>query len=264
MNGCPNPSEWLLLVDGQVSEERGRQLRGHVEACRQCRSRLAAEEELLRRLAQPIAEPSPVSVERLMARLDQAPPVRRSPLGWVGAGALAAALATGVLLAPRGAPELQARGGEPSDAIGKRAGVQLRRVDDPSRAIEPGAAVPAEAAFFASYRNLEAVELYLAAFGLDASGEIHWLYPGFVDPDSDPFSVPLSPAEVPSALGESVRLESPAPGPMKVLLLVTRAPLRVSQIESLPSTRLTVGSLQARFPDASVEELPLILTRSSP
>ena len=100
-----------------------------------------------------------------------------------------------------------------------------------------------------------AAPAYLLAYALDARGEVHWLYPAFLDARSDPASVRLDASAVQRALPDSVILEDVPAGDLRFVFVVTRAPLRVSSVESIPPAARTPAALRARFPDARIDEL---------
>jgi hypothetical protein len=116
----------------------------------------------------------------------------------------------------------------------------------------------------ASFSNVDGAPAYLLAYALDARGEVHWLYPAWLDPRTDPRSVTLDAALVQRALPESVVLEDVAPGPLTFVLVTTRAPLRVSSIERAPSAARTPEAVRARWPEARVETFPVQLGPAPP
>jgi hypothetical protein len=101
---------------------------------------------------------------------------------------------------------------------------------------------------------------YLLLFAVDSGGQVHWLYPAHTDAAKDPEAVRLAYALEPTPLPESVALESPSRGPMRILSIVSRQALKVSAVDPLPPTKLTEEALRARWPDASVAATQVFVT----
>jgi hypothetical protein len=117
--------------------------------------------------------------------------------------------------------------------------------------------------FVASYSNIDTAAAHLLAFGIDARGEVHWLYPAFDDSRADPQAVRLEPLHVQQALPDSVVLEDVPVGPLRIVSIISRGPLHVSSVEGLPADERTLETLRARFPGARVGELLLRVEPSS-
>ncbi|MGA9524489.1 MAG: hypothetical protein WBV82_23740 [Myxococcaceae bacterium] len=268
---CAAPEELLMLHDGELRENRARELREHLGQCLFCQREWTQQQELLRAIAAPVEETSPLElrVAELMSRLPEHP-VRgrglrsRAVWGW-GLGALAAGfvLVFGVIDIGARYPDVpfHARGGGESETVSQRVGVSLYALEDPLRKLDPGANLHAQTGLMAAYRNLDARPVYLLLFGVDARGAVHWLQPGYTDPATNPSSVRLDSGTGQVPLPESVVLGDPEPGTLRVYSLVTREPLQVSDIESLPPGQLTAESLGRRWPNAAVTELLLKLSR---
>jgi hypothetical protein len=258
--GCPEREEWFRLVDGEATENRAAELRAHADACPRCAQELAQQRQMVSDLAAPV----PVSangVPAVMRRVRQAePPVRRSLWRWwaVTAGGLAAAAAAVLLLAP-GRPTdpgtFTARGNKVPWT--KKVGAEVFVLDPSPRRLEAGGALSPSTPIVASYHNVDTAVAFLMVFARDARGELHWAYPGFDDARADPVAVRLEPQQVRKLLPDSVMLDALPPGPAELITLISRQPLRVSQIEALPAAERQVTRLRARFADARIEGLPL-------
>lgn len=266
---CPEPAELLRLLDGEVTENRGAELRAHLAGCPRCAEEWAAQQRLVARLAAPIpGSPAPGSVEAVMRRLDApvpALPGRRWPR-WVAAGAgLAAAAALVLVLFPRGpvVPGAFTPRGGAAASWERKIAVELWAVETPPRRLETGAAVGPGTAYVASYRNLDASPAWLLAFAVDARGETHWLYPAFLYPGSDPGALRLEPGQRQEVLAETVVLEDLPAGPLRVVTLVAREQLRLSSVERLPPAERGLARLRARFPQARVVEQVLTVEPGS-
>jgi hypothetical protein len=277
---CPDREELAAWLDREVGQRRAEAIQHHVAVCSVCIARVAAIEQLIACLRAPAFAPSPGAVGDVLARLDTPAP-RRVPRTWL-AGAMATAAIALAALAIR--PSTGSGGGEsairmpdPGDGFQPRGGGSgglERHVDARLYAVAPpgaaspggprvaalaaGAAVRGDTAFTLGYRNLAADRaLWLLSFAVDASGEIHWLYPAYSRADEDPVAVRLSIASAEILMPDSVVLERPAAGRMRVMVLIAPAPLRVSAIEALAPPQLGRAELQRQFPDATISELPL-------
>lgn len=100
-----------------------------------------------------------------------------------------------------------------------------------------------------AYRN-QAPEGFdrLAAFVVDGSGEVHWLYPAYQEPGTDPVSIEIgrtdrTAAELPDRIVHAL-----APGPLAIYAVFTRAPLPVSRIEAIVRGWRGSGAWDARRP----------------
>jgi hypothetical protein len=267
---CPAPEELLRLLDGEITENRSSQLRSHLVDCRHCAQELEAQKQLTARLGAPIdGTPAPGAAQAILRRLDSAVASRPRPPAsrwWVlGAGGLAAAAAVALVALPRAARdpgEFRPRGA--TVARINRVGIELWALETAPRKLASGAPVAPSTAFVASYSNIDTAAAHLLAFGVDARGEVHWLYPAFDDSRADPPAVRLEPLHVQQALPDSVVLEDVPVGPLRVVSIISRGPLHVSSIEGLAAGERTLEPLRARFPDAQVSELLLRVEPPSP
>ncbi|MGC4119760.1 MAG: hypothetical protein QM765_35340 [Myxococcales bacterium] len=261
---CPSPEELFRWVDGDSGPARSAELGAHVQTCAACAAECERQRQVLARVAAPLpGAPSPGALDALMRRLDQAPSRAPEPqrlfaawrwvFGGLGAAAAATAVALLVLARPVGPPDgMQARGS--AVEWSRKVGVDLHVLERPLRKLTPGATLRPGTALTASYRNLDARDAYLLAFGIDAQGEIHWLYPAFTDPQTDPQAVALPPANLDTVLGDSVALDELPPGPLRLITLLADAPLHVSAIEGLPVASRSPEALRARWPQAALTE----------
>ncbi len=259
---CPPDEEWVRFVDGEVTANRAGELAAHTDDCRRCRRQVEELRALTKDIAAPIAEPDSEAVARVMREVRGAdgPAAARSarrPL-WVLAGAAGvAAVAAVLLLMARGEPEseFRARGGPSMDTIRRNIGLFVYADGQPLR---QDAEVRPEAAYQLGYTNLfqdPRDSVYLLLFAVDSAAEVHWLFPGFTDPESDPAAILLSRAASEVMLPDSVVLEAPPPGPMRVVAVLGDTPLSVSDIESLKPAQLRLPALQARWPQREMREI---------
>ncbi|MCP3142782.1 cupin domain-containing protein [Pyxidicoccus xibeiensis] len=270
---CPEPSVWLQLVDRQLPEEQAQALRAHARGCAHCQRGLRDTEALAARIAAPLepASSTDEAVARVLRRVRAGPAEQRARARWNrpwAGGAVAAALAAGLAVLflrpvpgpPHGEGTALARGTAAASSLGRSVGVTFHTPLTGTTPLAPGAVVPAEAGFGVRYRNVDARgPVFLLAFAQDARGEVHWLHPAHLHEDANEPSVQLEAAPEARTLEEVVVLEEPAPGPLRLVSVVTRAPLGVRDIESLAPEARTPEALRQRWPEASVESLSVVL-----
>lgn len=282
---CPEIHDWVLLCHGELSENQARAFRAHRGECRRCAERAEEAEQLLRDLAAPAPIPeggTARAVAQVMARIDDYERQRRVPnqpswKWWGGVGA-AAALALGIVSSQKLFRDLLTENtslpaptspGDEFAARGRPLGLGLRQQvgirfyalesraasDSTLRLLEPGARVHANTAYTVSYRDLGGVApAYLMALGVDSKNVVHWIYPAYTSPDQDPASVLLVPNTQEIPMPESVVLEAPARGPLRLFAILTRQPLRVGILEALRGDELQLSALRQRFPEADIRE----------
>jgi len=263
MNTCPSHGEWLSLIDGEATENRAVELRAHAAGCSRCTQELERQRELVRDVSAPVSvsDVSAEAVAAVMRRIEKAErPARR--FGWRGwtfaGGALAAAAVVALWILPSTGIDggiFSARGHRVPWT--QKVGVEVWAIESSPRKLEAGSVLAPATAMVASYHNVDAAAAYLLVFALDARGEIHWAYPGFEDAKTDPAAVRLEPLQMHKVLPDSVMLDDLPSGPLELVTVISREPLRVSRIESLPGPERSVASLHARFSTAHIESMSL-------
>lgn len=264
----PAIHEWARLLDGEVTANRAAQMEAHAAACNQCEREIARLTTLIGEIERPAVDVCQPEVSAIMARLDEgaAPqPIARS-LIW-SAAAVAAAAAALVIVALSGGGQKVSRT-EPGtfsprghsgtgDDLSRMVGFAFYSGADANAELGAGASISADSPLTATYRNLGERAVYALIFVVDSAGEIHWLYPAYTDPDSDPRSVELLPGQRAGQFGQTVVLDEPSPGPMRVFTVVSGAAHNVSSVENLAAGERTVDGIQNRFPDAAVSALAI-------
>jgi len=271
MTTCPPEDHWLELAVGGVLPPRAAELHAHRVTCAICDGTWASITELTSDLSAPprdIELDVDESVAALMDRITREDRAlsRARFLRWssAAAGGLAAAAAS-ILLVSRGGrgeqrAELQARGGADASGhtLGRQVGFRLLRIDDGGFVrLRQGDSVDRATTFTGTYRNIGDGAAHLLVFAVDARDAVHWLYPAFTDPSTDPRAVVIEASRTDVVLPTSVRLEAPAVGTMRVIALIAPQDHGVSEVEALAPTELSRDALARRFPEASVEELSL-------
>jgi hypothetical protein len=273
LDSCLTEEQILRLADGDVAPNQSAKLEEHLAQCARCRAARSRLDTTLRHLRAPFVEVDvKASVAALRAEIaaGRAPVDRgvgsRVPLV-AGTGAVLVAAAVMLVSLRSGSPSLDpgeytARGGVVAPSLARS--VSFSVYADSAR-IANGRSVSPAAVYGGSYRNFVGEPVYALVFAVDASGEVHWLYPSYDRPGGDPISLVLPPTNADGAdtvLPESVVLEAPAPGPLRVVTLLTRSPLSVSQIDSQPAHGLSSDALRSRWPEAVVRETDVVVTEA--
>jgi hypothetical protein len=261
---CPSPQEWLSLVDGEATENRATELRTHASDCSRCAHALEEQRQLMRDLAAPVPM-SADAVAAVMRQIENAKSTARrfGWRGWTLAGGAVAAAAAFLVVPATGTHEglFSARGHRVPWT--QKVGAEVWAIESSPRKLEAGSALSPGTAIVASYHNIDAAAAYLLVFAIDARGEIHWAYPGFEDAKTDPAAVRLEPLQMKKVLPDSVMLDDLPAGPVEFVTFISRDPLHVSRIESLPAPERSAANLRARFPAARIERLPLRMVAAS-
>jgi anti-sigma-K factor RskA len=150
--------------------------------------------------------------------------------------------------------QFTARGNASESSLSRDVGIQLYTFEQPLKPLEPGGKLRQRTALTAGLRNLAQETAHLLLFGVDANHVVHWIAPAFTDPDSDPPALTVHPSRSEQPLPSSVDFDDLAVGPLRVVALITKTPLHVSDIEKLTPNELT-GDLVARFPRAVVRQV---------
>jgi len=269
---CPQPEELSRMLDGELTENRSEALRTHAAGCRTCASELAAQQRLLASIAAPLPDATAAGgVAAVMARLDDADAASAGAEGggpraraWGALAMLGAAAAAVVLVATRPAPEADfvPRGSEVAWA--RKIGVELWALQEQPLRLVSGDRLSPGVAVVASYSNVDPAPGWMLAFAVDARGDVHWLYPAWLDAAADPLAVRLEGSVVQRALPDSVVLEAVPGGALRFVTLVTRTPLRVSDVEAVPLAERSAEALRRRWPGARIDELPVQYTSGPP
>jgi len=196
----------------------------HLHGCARCRAALAE----LRAITEALAtRPALAASDDAFVGAAVARTRPRTP--WLAAAAAVLALGLGAGELVRRPDEPRARGTEhgPARAVAEvlyvRRGVAER---------VQGAALRGGDAFAVRAGNARDVPVYLLAFVVDAAGAVHWLYPAWTDPASDPSALPLAPHSPEQVLPELVAPEGAAPGPLRIYAVTLPRPVTVRAVEA--------------------------------
>lgn len=261
---CPSEDELLCFVDVDLPPEGLKRIEQHLELCSHCAKKTIALTRLIEDVAAPVSGATldvAEHVASVMQRLDQ--PVRRSAKRglWAWAGGIAVAAAALLAFARLGhdhAPgELVARGGPGPASLSRNIGVQLYGQEQTLSALPNGAEISRRTALTARLRNLGREPAYLLLFAVDAAHEVHWIAPEYTSAGSNPEAVPIAPSLDERVLPSSAVFDDLAAGPLRVVAIISPAPLHVGDIEALPARELQTEALLSRFPGAEIRQFLL-------
>jgi ferric-dicitrate binding protein FerR (iron transport regulator) len=257
---CPGRDELAAWLDRELPERRAADVAEHVAACTVCTATVKRLERLVGELRAPaIPHADAARVARTMARLDEPAP-RRSRL-WIGGAALAMAAAAiaVVWIRPGHDGTFTARGGG-DRSLEREVGATVYTLASSARPLAPETEVAAETAFVVGFRDLpSAPAVWALAFAVDVRHDVHWLYPAYTARSDDPLAVPLVPGAGETLMPDAAVLDHVARGPMRIVVMIAPAQLRVSAIETLHGDELSLAALRARFPAAVISELRVVV-----
>jgi hypothetical protein len=266
----PTETDLLRFVDQDLSPEQLERLDDHVRSCSACAKEVAALRTLAGDIAVPAAGPPldvAAHVAGVMSRLDTPLTAQRPSRHRLFAGVLAAALAAAAAFALRKADdssELAARGALGTPSLAREVGVELYAQGRALTALPSGSRLGARTAFTAGLRNSGTATVHLLLFAIDAQSTVHWIAPGYTTAGEDPTSYPIAPSLVERPLPTAATFDDLAPGPLRVVAIVTREARRVSEIEALPAVELAQERLARRFTDGDVREFVFLAIPQDP
>ncbi len=242
---CPDTERLLLHVLGELTVNEASEIAAHGAVCQSCRGALREHAALLEdlRAPPPLATYDEEFTRQVLATCARAPAAstqkRRAPL--IISLSVAAAAALAYVAAPRPDQErFTARG---AAAISRSLAAEVMFVRERIFYPVAGARLAAGDALAVRCTNTTDAPSYLAVFALDAAGTAHWIYPSYLDPDSDPASIRISSGLRDHMLEEVAEPAQPAAGKMRVFALFTAQPLHVKAVEAqLPELRFRAPS----------------------
>lgn len=238
---CPiDELELGRLLDGELTENRARDVRQHLGGCAACTRRLGHHQTLVGRLRAPVPgalDPGFVDeVERRLPTAAVVPLARRRRVLLAAPALVAAAAAVALVAVPRGEVDSRfaARGGKAPWHERVSTALALVPADKatPPRPIVAGTGLHAGDGIAVSARNGNPDRpVYLMVFAVDAQGEVHWIVPAWSDPAENPGSVRLAPEQaLPEPTGRTP--DAPAAGKLQLQALLSANPLDVRAVEA--------------------------------
>jgi hypothetical protein len=260
---CVSAEELVKAELGELTVNQVRTVDAHLAACETCAHSRAEIRELESALGR-VDTPSQGErfVERVMAARSD---TRGLPTRRLGIPIFAAAA---VVLLAAGSAMFASGTWKTQDTWTARGSKARARTHVPSCDVlvmrdgkllpVSGQTLSAADAFAVRYANPTNQTRYLAAFAVDVAGAVHWLFPEYVDAATDPPSIPLASTTDEQLLPQVVAPDGPAPGPMRVVTLMSREPTSVRPIErALRDTPVGVPASRAlalAFPHALIQE----------
>ncbi|MDF3067393.1 MAG: hypothetical protein K0R38_2994 [Polyangiaceae bacterium] len=262
---CPTEAELLTFVDADAPPEQLARIEKHLVGCSACAQQVMALSTLTGDVAAPLAQPSLDMAEHLagvMKRLDTPvhPPRWSRWLGWGGGVAVAAAalLSVAKLQDPRvEAGQLVARGGAAEASLSRNVGVQLYAQRSALTPLGSGSRISRLTPLTAGLRNVGTEPVYLLLFAVDARHTVHWIAPEYTTEGENPEAAPVASSEAERLLPSVAVFDDLAPGMLRVVAVLSRTPLRVWDVESLPPSELSAEKLLQRLPRAEVRQFLL-------
>jgi hypothetical protein len=260
---CPTEDELLSFVDADLPPEQLARVEKHLEVCSACAKQVMTLSSLVEDLGAPLRTEPPGVMDRLDSHVAQ--PRWSAWLSW--GGGLAAAAAALLLFMKFQAPlapqkvagsELVARGGPVEASLSRNVGVQLYSSRHAElTALGSGSRITPSAALTAGLRNLATERAYLLLFALDSRKAVHWIAPEYTSQGSNPEASPIAPATTERLLPSVAVFDDLAPGPLRVIAVISSDPLHVSDVEALPPAELNAERLLRRFPRSEVRQFLL-------
>ncbi|HVE87171.1 MAG TPA: zf-HC2 domain-containing protein, partial [Myxococcales bacterium] len=205
---CPTEETFAALLDGELTRNHAGAVREHAQGCAACRAReahLSKVAAALSRLELPADE---AFVQSVAGRLSRPAPRPRAPvLPFALAAAAALAVALYVARPPSRSGEFTARGAIAPGAgrhLGFEAYVHPRSNPQAGRLLRDGDSLaPGDGLSFVLY-NRSRQESRFLLFALDSQGAVHWFYPAYLAPGTDPTSPVLAASPEVVTLSEGV------------------------------------------------------------
>jgi len=252
---CPTEAELLSFADADLSPEQLTRVEKHLELCSSCARRVIGLHELIADIAAPIAQPPldmTAHVAGVMQRLDTPAESVRTSRWAIWSGGVVAAAALVLWVAASQAPHevteagsFTARGGPSEPSLSRDIALQLYARDQ---------TLHRDVVLTAGLRNVATAEVHLLLFAVDSRAQVHWIAPEYTRAGSDPRALSIAPTAAEQLLPSAALFDDLAPGPLRVVAVITREPTHVSAIEALSAEELRSERLIERFPRAELRQ----------
>jgi predicted anti-sigma-YlaC factor YlaD len=264
MTRCPSEDELVRFIDADLSPEDSSRVSEHLGRCQSCGRQVRE----LRLLVEDLSATHTVEldvyahVKDVMRRLERPSAREKRPAVMVRIAAIAAIAASAGLVAHvvgqrHGSTSgtWQARGSSSGESLSRDVGLQVYVLKESLQPLRPGDTIAPDAALTAGLRNLGHSTAHVLLFAVDSRNAVHWITPKYTRSDENPAATELTKTSRERRLPTSVVFEDVAPGPMRIVTIVSPSPMRVSQVEGLPESELAHGNLAQRFANAEVREI---------
>ena len=275
---CPSGDTLLLDELGELPVNRREAVRAHVDDCRRCLAERTALRTMMADLRPSGAnDDGPPFIAKVLAAARstlQAPRAiprpGRARAAFFTAAFTAASIAAVWVVTRRGpdvrppisdeaqrpiAGTLAARGGP---STGERLSAEILLVRDGRLLPLAGHAMRKSDALAVRVTNLSDSDMHVMAFAWDAAGDVHWLYPAYLDERTNPRSVSITAGSKPRLLGDLVQPDAPHDGPLRLVTLFAVSPLTVKDVEArlaqTPARQRGTAEMAALFPGVIARE----------
>ena len=265
---CPLEAELVRFVDADLAPESSDRIGEHLDQCPTCSQQVRDLRLLVEDLSAAHAIELDVNahVNDVMCRLDQPATPAKRPRAMARVAAVTAVAATvGLVLhfvgwrhdSPSGT--WQARGSLNGESLSRDVGVQIYALAKSLQPLRPGDIIAPDVALTAGLRNLGHATAYVLLFAIDSRNAVHWITPQYTRADENPSGTELTRTPEERVLPTSVVFDDMAAGPLRVVVIVSPIPIRVSQVESLAGSALSGGNLAHHFAGAEVREIAVLV-----
>ncbi|RYZ04298.1 MAG: hypothetical protein EOO73_24755 [Myxococcales bacterium] len=259
---CPPEAELLGFVDADAPPEQLARIERHLEVCGACAKQVMALTTLTEDVAAPLEQPPLDVAEHMAGVMNRLEAPVRAPrwsgwLRWGGGMAVAAAALLSFVTLHRPRQEaggLVARGGPGDLSLSRNIGVQLYAQRPALTALGSGSRIAPSTPLTAGLRNAGNEGAYLLLFAVDSRQAVHWIAPEYTVEGENPEGPAIAPGVGERLLPSLAVFEDLAPGSLRVVALLSRSPLHVSDVEGLPVAELNAENLLNRLPRAEVRQ----------
>lgn len=261
---CPLEAELVRFVDADLAPESSDRISEHLGQCPTCSQQVRELRLLFEDLGAPRAIELDVAahVKDVMRGLDRPAAQEKRPRAMARVAAVTAmAASVGLVIhfvgSRHGSPSgtWQARGSLNGESLSRDVGVQVYTLTKLPQPLRPGDSIAPDVALTAGLRNLGHATAYVLLFTIDSRNAIHWIAPKYTRADENPSGTELTRTPEERVLPTSVVFDDMAEGPLRVVIIVSPVPIRVSQVESLAGSAISGGNLAHHFAGAEVREI---------
>lgn len=272
---CPSEDTLARFLDDQLSVDETRALELHLQACDACSDRTGQLKSLFEDIAAPAhGESSSADFVRTVTenltdrparafRWDRLVALAASVLvvvGGVGLGIYVFRSGRGRIAEPAKDPGRFTARGDRAASLSALAGVEPYIVSGLNwRLLQPDAVISPHEGIAFKYTNFHPRPLYLMAFGLDRSGQVHWFYPAYLHERQNPAAVRIQSRVRDRALPEVVQPEGCPAGPLRIVAVLSPRQRTVKEVEYTLKGLTAKDSLANVFSEAVVQQWQVVM-----
>lgn len=272
---CPSEDTLARFLDEQLSVDETRALELHVQGCDTCSERTRQTKTLLEDIAAPAhGESSSADFVRSVTEniTDEPAPAWRwgrfvalaacvlLVIGGVGLGVHTFRSDRGRIAAPPKDPGRFTARGDRAAPLSALSGVEPYIVSGRNwRLLRPDAVISPHEGIAFKYTNFHPRPLYLMAFGLDRTGQVHWFYPAYLHERQNPAAVRIQSRVRDRALPEVVQPEGCPPGRLRIVAVLSPRRRTVKEVEYTLKGLTAKDSLANVFSEAVVQQWQVVM-----